>query len=90
MKKSIVALLALIIFVPVCFCAVKEAKTHKGTGEAKAVKATKKLKNKFTTDKNQVKQAKVLQNVEQNLEIKRGGKNIPPQSKQDVHPSTQY
>jgi len=59
------------------------------SGEAKAKVHRKARTGKITTNKDLVRQTKILQQVSKDTEVK-SGKYVPPQSKQDVHPSTQF
>jgi len=87
MKLLAMFLIILFIAGSSSFCMSKAPDTKKaGSMEA----AAKNQNKKFTTDKNQVKQTKQLQQLENEMTIEKNNKNAPMQSPDDAHPSTQF
>ena len=53
-------------------------------------KATNKKAGKFTSDKNKVKQTRILQDLTKENTLKKGSTPLPAESGDDVHPSGQF
>lgn len=94
MKKC----LTLIICVSVLMCgsllmssmANKPAKEAKALTSKSSKEAVTKKTGKFTTDKNAVRQQKLLNEVKKDSSIKQDPKLNPGSSPEDVHPSEQF